>query len=260
LNEVERNFATVIMAAGKGTRMVNSEKAKVMFEVAGRPMVEHVVELAITLSSSRIIAVVGYHRESVMAHLSRFAPSVEFVVQEPQLGTGHAVMQTRQLLAAFRGDVLVLSGDVPLLRQATIRDLVQHHRRAGAVATILTADLEDQSGYGRILRDGDGHVVGIVEEKDATAEERKLKEINSGIYIFDSVRLFEALNHINTNNAQKEYYLTDVFAYYWEQKLKVAAKKSEDFNEIRGINTIAQLGDADRLLRWRNAGQTPVVK
>jgi UDP-N-acetylglucosamine pyrophosphorylase len=248
------------MAAGKGTRMKNSAKAKVMFEVAGKPMVEHVVDLAVALASSRIIAVVGYHRESVVAHLSRVAPSVEFAIQEPQLGTGHAVMQTKQPLATFRGDVLVLSGDVPLLRETTVRDLVQHHREAGAAATILTAELENQSGYGRILRDRDGHVVGIVEERDATVEQRDLQEINSGIYIFESVRLFEALNHIDTNNAQKEYYLTDVFAYYWQQKLKVAAKKAGDFNEILGVNTLAQLGEADRLLRLRNAGQTLVVK
>jgi UDP-N-acetylglucosamine pyrophosphorylase len=255
----EKSFATVIMAAGKGTRMLNSEKAKVMFEVGGRPMIEHVVDLAVGLSSSRIIAVVGYRRESVIAHLSRVAPSVEFAVQDPQLGTGHAVMQSEQLLAGFRGDVLVLSGDVPLLRQSTIRNLVQHHRKADAVATILTADLDDQSGYGRILRDREGNVVGIVEEKDATAEQRMLREINSGIYIFDSMRLFEALGHINTNNAQKEYYLTDVFAFYWSQKLRVAARKAEDFNEIRGVNTVVQLEEADKFLSSRNVGRAPVV-
>ncbi len=255
----ERHFATVIMAAGKGTRMLNSEKAKVMFEVGGRPMIEHVVELAVGLNSSRIIAVVGYHRDSVIAHLSRVFPSVEFALQEPQLGTGHAVMQTTQLLSAFRGDVLVLSGDVPLLRQSTILDLIHHHHGTGAVGTILSADLDIPTGYGRILRDSAGNVVGIVEEKDASPEERKVCEINSGIYIFDSVRLFEALKHINTNNAQKEYYLTDVFAYYWIHKLKVSAKKAGDFNEIRGVNTVAQLDEAASLLQLRNAGKTPVV-
>jgi UDP-N-acetylglucosamine pyrophosphorylase len=255
----ERHFATVIMAAGKGTRMLNSEKAKVMFEVGGKPMIEHVVELAVGLTSSRIIAIVGYHRESVIDHLSRIFPSLEFAVQEPQLGTGHAVMQSAQLLATFRGDALVLSGDVPLLRQRTIVDLVHHHRRTGAVATILSADLDDPTGYGRILRDDDGNVTGIVEEKDATPEERRVVEINSGIYVFDAVRLFEALKHINTNNAQREYYLTDVFAYYWSQELKVAAKKAGDFNEIHGVNTVAQLEEANNLLRARNADRTLVV-
>jgi UDP-N-acetylglucosamine pyrophosphorylase len=249
---MEKNFATVIMAAGKGTRMKNSEKAKVMFEVSGKPMIHHVVDLAVALNSSRIIAVVGFCRDSVTAYLRSTAPSVEFAVQEPQLGTGHAVMQTRNLLENFHGDVLVLSGDVPLLRLQTIRDLVSFHRQANAVATILTAGLDDPSGYGRILRGEGDSVIGIVEQKDATEDQRKVREINSGIYIFDNAYLFEALGHITTNNMQNEYYLTDVFDYYWKHGLKVAAKKADDFDEVRGVNTVAQLEEAGEILRKRN--------
>ncbi|MGA7161649.1 MAG: sugar phosphate nucleotidyltransferase [Bacteroidota bacterium] len=249
---MEKNFATVIMAAGKGTRMKNSEKAKVMFEVAGKPMIQHVVDLAIDLDSDRIIAVVGFYRDSVMAHVRRVTPKVEFAVQEPQLGTGHAVMQTKTFLKDFHGDVLVLSGDVPLLRASTIRELVSFHRQAGAVATILTTDLDDPSGYGRILRGKGGNVVGIVEHKDATDDQRKVREINSGIYIFDNAHLFDALGHINTHNVQNEYYLTDVFAYYWKHGMKVTAKKAPDFDEVRGVNTVEQLEEANEILRKRN--------
>ena len=256
---MEKNFATVIMAAGKGTRMKNSEKAKVMFEVAGKPMIQHVVDLAVALNSSRIIAVVGFYRESVTDYLHGTAPSVEFAVQEPQLGTGHAVMQAKNLLKDFRGDVLVLSGDVPLLRVPTIRDLILFHRYKEAVATILTADLDDPSGYGRIMRGEGDHVIGIVEHKDATDAQRKVREINSGIYIFDNAHLFDALGHINTHNVQNEYYLTDVFAYYWKHGMKVAAQKAADFDEVRGVNTAGQLVEANEILRKRNLVRVSLV-
>ena len=257
---MKKDFATVIMAAGKGTRMKNDLKAKVMFEVAGKPMIEHVVMLAEALASSSIIAVVGFQRESVIAHLRRTSPAVECVVQEPQLGTGHAVMQTKTLLAGFSGDVLVLSGDVALLRVSTVEALLKFHRHGDAVATILTADIDDPTGYGRILRDDKKLVAGIVEQKDATEEQRSVREINSGIYVFDSQRLFEALAHITTDNAQKEYYLTDVFRYYWKHGMKVTAMKTKDFNEIRGVNTVGQLEEANALLLKRNAGDVSAVQ
>ena len=250
---MQKDFATVIMAAGKGTRMKNSEKAKVMFEVSGKPMIEHVVNLAVALKSSRIIVVVGFHRDSVIHHLATVAPSAEFAVQDPQLGTGHAVLQTKHLLAGFHGDVLVLSGDVPLLRVSTVNELSTWHTHQQAGATILTADLDDPTGYGRILRDDKNHVIGIVEHKDATEEQRKVREINSGIYIFDNTQMFTALDHIHPHNAQNEYYLTDAFAYYWKQGIKVAAKKAKDFNEIRGVNTVEQLAEANEILGKRNA-------
>lgn len=256
---MQRNFATVIMAAGKGTRMKNSEKAKVMFEVSGRPMIEYVVDLAVALRSSRTIAIVGFQREAMMVHLQRTAPSVEFAVQDPQLGTGHAVMQTRELLSGFDGDVLVLSGDVPLLTVSTIQDLISYHHQKKAVATILTADLDDPTGYGRILRDEKEHVIGIVEHRDATAGQKKVREINSGIYIFDNAHLFDALAHISPHNVQNEYYLTDVFGNYWKRRMRVAAKKAEDFNEIRGVNTVEQLEEANEVLRKRNAVRVSVV-
>jgi UDP-N-acetylglucosamine pyrophosphorylase len=246
------HFATIIMAAGKGTRMKDPTKAKVMFEVNGKPMVQYVVEIAQGLGSERIITIVGFQRESVYTHLETVAPAVEFAVQDPQLGTGHAVMQAEPFLRRYEGDVIVLSGDVPILRKETIQKLIDYHRDNNAAGTILTAQLEDPTGYGRILRSKSGYVVGIMEHKDATDEQRTIKEINSGIYIFDTRYLFLALQHINPHNAQNEYYLTDVFGHFWKQKLVVAAMLTDDANEIRGVNTLEQLQEAELELKSRN--------
>jgi UDP-N-acetylglucosamine pyrophosphorylase len=246
------NFATIIMAAGKGTRMNDSSKAKVMFEVNGKPMVQHVVEIAQSLGSERIITIVGFQRESVYNHLEQVAPTVEFAVQDPQLGTGHAVMQAEPFLRRYTGDVIVLSGDVPILRKETIKKLIDYHRDNNAAGTILTAKFDDPTGYGRILRSTSGYVVGIMEHKDASEEQRKITEINSGIYIFDTRYLFTALQHINPHNAQNEYYLTDVFGHFWKQKLVVAAMMTDDSNEIRGVNTLEQLKEAEVALKSRN--------
>ncbi len=245
-------FSTVIMAAGKGTRMNDSSKAKVMFPVNKKPMIQHVVELAQSLSSERIIPIVGFQRESVIEFLNSVAHKVETVVQDPQLGTGHAVMQTEPLLRNYVGDVLVLSGDVPLLRKETIAKLIKHHRESNAVGTILTAILDDATGYGRILRNNSGIVTAIIEHKDASDDQRLVKEINSGIYIFDAKFLFEALQHINPHNVQNEYYLTDIFGYFWNHHFIISAVSADDFNEILGINTLDQLQEAEDVLNARN--------
>lgn len=245
-------FSTIIMAAGRGTRMKDPSKAKVMFEVNGKPMVQHVVELAQSLGAERVITIVGYQRESIYSHLEKISPTVEFAVQDPQLGTGHAVMQAEPFLRRYEGDVLVLSGDVPNLSAETITKLIDYHRDNNAAGTILTARLEDPAGYGRILRSKSGYVLGIIEHKDSSDEQQKIKEINSGIYIFDTRYLFSALQHINPHNAQNEYYLTDVFSHFWKQKLVVAAMVTDDANEIRGINTLEQLQEAEKALKLRN--------
>ncbi|MDE3058621.1 MAG: NTP transferase domain-containing protein [Bacteroidota bacterium] len=257
---MERKIATVIMAAGKGTRMKNPDKAKVMFEVLAKPMIEHVAGLAHSIESTRTIVVVGFHREEVIAHVKKSAPWAEFAVQEPQLGTGHAVLQTEPQLKHFEGDVLVLSGDVPLLKRSTMLEMISFHRRTNSVATILTAELDDPSGYGRIIRNGTGNVTAIVEHKDASDEQRAIREINSGIYLFDNAHLFDALHHIGAHNVQDEYYLTDVFHYFWKHGLSVSAKVADDFNEIRGVNTAEQLEEACAALLQRNSPPVPIVK
>jgi UDP-N-acetylglucosamine pyrophosphorylase len=243
-NGVSRELGVVIMAAGKGTRMKNPDLAKVMYTVADVPMIDHVVELAVQLSSSRTIVVVGWKKESVIAHLAELGKPVVCVEQTPQLGSGHAVMQAAGALEGFSGDVLVLSGDVPLLSAVTANRLIEFHRSHADVATVLTAMLGDPTGYGRIMRNGAGHVVGIVEQKDATPDQRQIREINSGIYVFEKDALFEGLTHITPENAQKEYYLTDVFKYFWRNKMAVHAVPADDHIEIQGINTIEQLEQA----------------
>jgi UDP-N-acetylglucosamine pyrophosphorylase len=246
-----RSLAVVILAAGKGTRMKNPDMAKVMYTVADRPMVEHVVDLAAGLGAARIVAVTGWHREAVISHLRSMHHPVECVVQEPQLGTGHAVMQAEAALEGFSGDVVVLSGDVPLLTGETMRALLAEHRATRASATVLTAILDDPTGYGRIIRSADGAVTAIVEQKDATDEQRAIREINSGIYVFDREALFAGLRRITPNNAQKEYYLTDVFAYLWERQLPVRAVIASDAREIQGVNTFAQLEEVRAVLAGR---------
>jgi UDP-N-acetylglucosamine pyrophosphorylase len=232
------------MAAGKGTRMNNPGIAKVMYTVAEKPMIEHVVDLALRLDSERTVVVVGWKKESVINHLQKAGKQVVCVAQSPQLGTGHAVMQSEKALEGFAGDVLVLSGDVPLLSEETARALLRLHRESRAAATVLTAILDDPRGYGRVLRDSQGHVVGIVEQKDAGEQERRIREINSGIYLFDKGRLFDGLRHITPHNAQKEYYLTDVFQYFWRNAFPVRALAANHPLEIRGVNTVQQLEEA----------------
>jgi UDP-N-acetylglucosamine pyrophosphorylase len=256
---MDERLAVVILAAGKGTRMKDPTMAKVMYVIAGKPMIEHVVDLSLCLKSSRTVVVVGWQKDTVSGHLAATGKPVVCVEQNPQLGTGHAVMQAEKALEGYSGDVLVLSGDVPLLTEATVRSLIAYHRSAPAAATLLTAIMDDPTGYGRILRQSDGqpgrtvngthtgNVLGIVEHKDASEEERSIREINSGIYVFEKEYLFAGLKHITPSNVQHEYYLTDVFGYFWRNNLPVRAVPVEREQEIRGINTLAQLEEARRL-------------
>lgn len=240
----KKELAVIIMAAGKGTRMKNPDIAKVMYEVAGKPMIAHVVDLSKKLHPSRILVIVGWQRNSVVDYFTAAENNIEFVDQLQQLGTGHAIMQTESYLANFGGNVLILSGDVPLLTKQTLDGLLKHHNENSASATILTAEIPDPTGYGRIIRTNDGSVLKIVEQKDASPDELSVQEINSGIYLFDKAKLFEALKHIKPINAQGEYYLTDVFENFWENGWKVSALKTRDSNEIMGINDLKQLEEA----------------
>ncbi len=244
-------LAVVILGAGKGTRMKNPDMAKVMYEINGKPMVEYVVELVVKLQTLRTIVVVGWQKQAVVDHISKVNPNVEFVEQSEQLGTGHAVLQTATALKEFEGDVLVLSGDVPLLTEKTARALVGFHRASDAVATILTADVDDPTGYGRIVRNQDGSVKRIVEHKGAGKKELAIKEINSGIYLFDRVKLFGCLAEVTPNNVEGEYYLTDVFELFWKNKWRVSAVKAIDAVEVMGINDLEQLEMARNIMNSR---------
>lgn len=231
--------------------MKNPNIVKVMYELNGRPMIHYVVDLAYDLHASRVIVIVGYQREIVSEYIRRTHPDVECIVQDQQLGTGHAVMQTEMSLKNFVGDVLVLSGDVPLLTKETMERLIGHHSKTGAVATILTADINDPTGYGRIIRNPDGSVKKIVEHRDASPPELAIKEMNSGIYVFDKEKLFDGLNHIGVHNVQNEYYLTDVFEYFWKHHWTVSALKASHIDEIRGVNTVQQLEEAKAVIEGR---------
>jgi UDP-N-acetylglucosamine diphosphorylase/glucosamine-1-phosphate N-acetyltransferase len=237
----QRALAAVIMAAGKGTRMNDPSKAKVMYEVLGKPMVHYVIELAKTLEASRTVVIVGYQRDTIIQYLCNSHPEVEIAVQTEQLGTGHAIMQTETLLKSFSGEIAVLSGDVPLLTAKSMKELLHHHHSTRAEATILTAEFSDPTGYGRIIRNAEGSVTRIIEHKDATENERQVQEINSGIYVFDSQKLFAGLKQITPKNAQNEYYLTDVFEFFWKHTWKVSAMKTLHVDEIMGVNTVDQL-------------------
>lgn len=236
-------LAAVILAAGHGKRM-KSDLPKVLHEVGGIPMVLHVVNQARSSGAEPIVAVVGHKRELVIPVVG--AEGVKHAVQEQQLGTGHAVQSAQAALEGFEGDILVLSGDVPLLSHETIDKLLAYHRQQDAVATVVTALADDPTGYGRILRGDDGLVVGIREHKDCSDEELKVQEINSGIYLFRASNLFAALSRLKNDNAQGEYYLTDVFADFFRDSLKVGAYTG-DFTEITGVNSPDDLSRVEEI-------------
>ena len=243
------NFSTLIMAAGKGTRM-KSDLAKVLHKINGRPMVHYVIEIAKEIHSQKIVLIVGHQRDKVMYECKNF--DVEFAVQDQQLGTGHAVMMAKEKFINYEGDILILSGDVPLLTKKTLLQLINIHTKSNAIASLLTAELGDPTGYGRVIRDENGIVDRIVEHKDATNEEKEINEINVGIYIFKSKPLFESLNLINNDNVQGEYYLPDVVKLYVDKGERVVAQLAENFEETKGINNIEQLKEAETILANRS--------
>ncbi len=235
------------MAAGQGKRMNNPSLAKVMHPLGGRPLVDHVIELARKNAAENIIVIVGHQRESVEEFLRAAHPDVSIAVQEQQLGTAHAVMQAGPALAQFEGDVLILSGDAPMTRPETTARMLARHRESGASVTVLTALLPDPTGYGRVIRGDDGQILRIVEHKDASDAERAVNEINSGIYVFRKADLFNALARVDNNNAQGEYYLPDVFAMFAREGRRMEPCIVDSFDEIRGVNTVEQLLEMERV-------------
>jgi len=239
------NLRVLILAAGKSTRM-KSKYAKVLHRAGGATLIEHVVRTARSISMD-ISIVVGHSAEKVRA----LVPEAKFVDQKEQLGTGHAVLSARQTFSDYLGHVLVLPGDVPLIGAETLEAFLKFHRDGGFPASVLTADAPNPSGYGRIVRRNNNEVDSIVEHRDASPEVRKIPEINSGIYVFNAPALFESLTRIRNNNAQGEYYLTDVIGILVSQQQKVGAFKVSNVEEILGINTRQELADVDRVMRRR---------
>ncbi len=243
-------FQAVVLAAGMGKRM-NSDLPKVLHPALGTPLVHHVLDRLDPLRPERVILVVGHKEELVRASC---APrGVRFVTQSPQLGTGHAVQVAWgeiALAAAEAGAerILVLAGDMPLVRTETLRRLLERHAAEGNGVTFLSGTLADPSGYGRVIRDGAGRFVKIVEEKDATAEERAVAEVNSGIYCFDLTPLQDALASLRTDNQQKEYYLTDALSHMRGKGFGVGIEPATHESELIGVNTTEQLAEVERHL------------
>ena len=236
----------VVLAAGQGTRM-KSGLPKVLHRIGGRALLEYVLRAADPLTPATTTIVVG-HKADVVREKMGGRPNLQFVVQQPQLGTAHALQQAEPVLAGRSGTLLLLSGDVPLLTRTTLQRVVEAHRGAGAAATVVTATVERPYGYGRIVR-ANGTIARIVEERDATPAERQIKEINSGIYAFDLAPLFDSLRSIASQNAQGEFYLTDLIAIYRRKKLTVETLMVENPEEIRGINSRTELAEVSRLVR-----------
>jgi bifunctional UDP-N-acetylglucosamine pyrophosphorylase/glucosamine-1-phosphate N-acetyltransferase len=251
-----RLFAVIVLAAGEGTRM-KSALPKVLHRVAGRTLVAHVLEAAATVEPEHVVVVVGHGRDQVTDHLTEIAPWAQPVTQAERLGTGHAV---RIALGALTdatagtptaGTIVVLTGDTPLLTGATLVRLLAAHDQHGAAATVLTAELTDPTGYGRIVRDADGSVRAIVEHKDADEDVRQIREVNSGMYAFSGRHLIDALGRVTRDNVQGEEYLTDVIGILRTDGAPVAAVIADDADEIAGVNDRAQLADAARVMRDR---------
>jgi len=240
-------IAAVILAAGQGTRM-KSDLPKVLHRVAGKAMLAYVVETALALQASPIIPVVGHGADEVRDAMSN--QDLRFALQAEQLGTGHALLCAEQALNGFSGDLLLLCGDVPLLQKKTLQALIDHHRQHAACVTILTADMDNPTGYGRIIRGAEG-VDRIVEEKDATNSERQVREINTGIYLFRAPQVFSLLRDVDKCNAQGEYYLTDVVAAARQAGERVEALLIDDAEEAMGINDQVQLAESGGIMRQR---------
>ena len=243
----EEYVMTIVMAAGKGTRM-KTNKSKVVHKIYDKELVRRVVELAKKVGSDEIVTVVGHLREQVEAVLG---DSVKYAIQEELLGTGHAVMQAKEYLKGKKGKVVVLNGDVPIIRQETLENLITKSIKNKEYGTLLTAIYENPTGYGRIVRDEGGNIKEIVEEKDADPLQKRIREINSGVYCFDIEELLNSLDFIKPNNVQSEYYLTDVIKIMNDKGLKTGAVIVEDNTEILGVNDRAQLELLTRVFRMR---------
>lgn len=242
------DVAALVLAAGMGKRM-NSDLAKVLHEMAGRSLLAHVVETLDLLGVGRQVIVIGHQRDRVRAAFAH-RDDLEWAVQAEQRGTGHACMMAEPMLGEFGGTLLVVCGDTPLLTATTLHQLLETHAASGASVTVLSMRLPEPRGYGRIVRAADGMgIERIVEEKDASAEQKAIDEVNSGIYAFHYPALLSVLGRLTADNSQGEYYLTDTVSLLQAQGLKAAVQCAEDHRELLGINTPDQLAEAESA--WR---------
>lgn len=245
-------FCALILAAGKGTRM-NSDNAKVLHVLEGKPLLYYSIEAARRAGARKIVVIVGHQSDKVREAFPD--PGLVFVEQKPQLGTGHAVLQAAPVLKDYPGLTVILCGDVPLLTAATIRSLIENHQSAGAAVTVLTTEPPGPHAYGRVVKNERGDILKIVEDRDATQAQRKILEINTGIYCVDTAFLFEALAQIKNDNRQKEYYLTDIVEIARLEGVGAHAFPTADYVEVMGINTLAELEKAGEYLKKSASGR-----
>ncbi|MBI5117736.1 bifunctional UDP-N-acetylglucosamine diphosphorylase/glucosamine-1-phosphate N-acetyltransferase GlmU [Candidatus Poribacteria bacterium] len=243
----EKPVVCAILAAGQGTRM-KSQTPKVLHKLCGKPMIDHIVQTTKKLEPARVYLIVGFREELVRQF---FGDGVYYITQSQQLGTGHAVLQARDELFGYKGDVLVLYGDVPLVTEATLRSLLDRHRETCASATLVTTRVKNSSGFGRVVRNRSGRIVKIVEEKDATPAQRRIREINPGMYCFEAPSLLDALTEVGASNKQQEYYLTDVIEVLVKKGKKVETITTADEIEILQVNTRKHLAQVNRIMHER---------
>jgi UDP-N-acetylglucosamine diphosphorylase/glucosamine-1-phosphate N-acetyltransferase len=242
----KKQWSAIILAAGKGTRM-KSDLVKVLHTLCGKPMLSYSVDVARAAGVEKIVIIIGHQGNLIREAFQ--SQGLIFVEQREQLGTGHAVLQARDIFCDYEGTILILCGDVPLLQFSTVEDLLKHHVAGEAVITVLTTILGDPTGYGRIVKGRkDDEVIKIVEEKDATPDEKKIREINTGIYCVNGRFLFNAVAEIRNDNAQKEYYLTDMIEIACQKGFKVITLIATNSVEVMGINTLEDLERASNSL------------
>ena len=241
--------STVVLAAGKGTRM-KSDIPKVLHEVLKRPMIHYVIKTVESLRCSPVVVVVGFQEEKVREALN--GKKVSFVTQKEQLGTGHAVLQAENVLKNSENDVLILYGDMPLVKPQTLKEFIDDHKSTESKLSIITTNMENPSNYGRVVRDDDFSIIKIVEEKDASEEEKEISEINTGIYCVDKHFLFSTLRRLKPEIRQKEYYLTDIIAKAVDKGIEVNSFRVNDEKEFTGINTVDDLKMVEELMIHAN--------
>lgn len=242
------NLAVVILAAGMGKRL-GGRHQKTVIEIFGKPILKYLLDTVKKINPSKIIVVVGFKKEEVLAQLE--GEKVEYVEQKKLRGTGDAVLTTEKLLKDFEGNILVLNGDTPFLSKETIENLISIHKKNGSICTFLTSILENPKGYGRVIRDKNGEVLRIVEEVNADEEEKKIREVNAGVYIFNSNHLFPALKKIKPDTVKNEVYLTEIIRIFKSKNKKISTYTTPDPEETIGINTPEDLEKAKDYLRRR---------